>query len=105
MVANAQEFLRLATAKRDIVKVRGAEIHIREMTVGDRKRFVQAIESDSTAGAAILVQMCATKPDGSPLFETEQEAADLAKAAPEVVDAVASGVLALSGLEGAGPND
>lgn len=99
MVANAAEFMRLAAARTGTVEVRGGTVHIKEMTVADRRKFLDSVKDDPTAGPTALVQMCAITPDGKPLFSAD-EAASLASAAPEVVDAVAAAVLRLSGLEG-----
>ena len=97
MIKSALEFMALAALKREQVEVRGQTVHIRELSVADRDRLLKFEAGNATAIPAFLVAQCAVTPEGAPLFSAE-EAAQLAQAAPEVVDAVAAAIMKLSGL-------
>lgn len=98
MVANAAEFLALASLKRDKVEVGGQVVHVREMSVRERAKLLEMVKTDQAMVPAYLVQCCALTEDGKPLF-SEKDAEALASAAPAVVDAVASVVMRLSGMQ------
>ena len=102
MVANAAEFLALASLKRDKVEVGGQTIHIREMNVRERAKLLDMVKSEQAMVPAYLVRCCAITEDGKPLF-SESDTDKLAAAAPSVVDAVAAAVMRISGMVD-GPN-
>jgi hypothetical protein len=97
MIKTAVEFLALSALRRSKIKVRGQEVHFRELSVAERGRLLEVAGKDSANAPATLVALCATTPEGEPLF-TEAQVADVAKAAPEVIDAVAQAIMRLSGM-------
>lgn len=99
MIKTAVEFLALSALKRGKVKVRGSEVHFRELSVAERGKMLEIAERNAAEAPAWLVVTCVTTPEGEPLF-TDGQAAEIAKSAPEVVDAVAAAVMQLSGLAG-----
>ena len=104
MIKTASEFFALACLKRDKVEVRGQVVHIRELSVAERGRVLEIGEKSRADLPAFLDATCAVTPDGAPLFTAEQ-AAEIAKAAPEVVDSVAAAIMRLSGLIEADPKN
>lgn len=103
MISSASEFLTLAKLKRSKVEVNGNEVNIRELTVAEREKMIQLAGKSSSEAQVYLLKCCVTNPEGQPLF-TDEQAAELAHAAPKVVDSVGSAILVLSGLEGDSKN-
>ena len=99
MIKTAGEFLALSALKRGKVKVRGQEIHFRELSVAERGAMLKIAQDMPAEAPAWLVATCVTTPDGGPMF-ADGQATEIAKTAPEVVDAVASAILNLSGMKG-----
>lgn len=97
MIKTANDFMVLSALKRSKVKVRGGEVHFRELSVAERGKMLKAAQDNPLEVPAWLVANCVTTPEGEPMF-SEAQAAEVLKAAPEVVDAVASAVLRLSGM-------
>jgi hypothetical protein len=97
MIKTAVEFLALSTLKRGSVKVRGQEVHFRELSVAERGKLLDVAGKDSANAPATLVALCATTPEGGPLF-TEAQVADIAKSSPGVIDIVAQAIMRLSGM-------
>ncbi len=98
MIKSASDFLALSALKRGKLEVRGQEIHYREMSAGDRGAVLAAYNKDPAEAGVLVVAMCVTDPEGNPLFSRDK-ASEVAKAAPEVVDAIARAVMKLSGME------
>ncbi len=97
MIENAGQFLALAKLKRGQVEVRGSVVHIRELSVAERAKLLELSQSNSVNTQVFLLRCGITNAEGGALF-SEEQAKDLAEAAPEVVDAVALAVMRLSGL-------
>jgi hypothetical protein len=95
---NSAEFMALGALKRGHVVVRNADVHFRELSVGERVEVLEAATKEATSLPPLIVAICVTDKDGNPLFSRDQ-LPELSKLAPEVVDAVAKGVMRLSGLE------
>jgi hypothetical protein len=98
MIKSASDFLAFSALKRGKVEVRGNEVHFREIAAGERGLVLAAYNKDPAEAGVLIVALCVTDPDGKQLFSKEQ-ALDVAKAAPEVVDAIARAVMKLSGME------
>jgi hypothetical protein len=98
MINSASEFLALSALKRGKIEVRGQEVHYREIAAGDRGRVIEAYHKDPASASVLLVALCVTDSDGKLLFSKDQ-LADVEKIAPEVADAIAKGVMKLSGME------
>ncbi len=98
MIKSASDFLAFSALKRGKVTVRGNEVHFREIAAGERGQVIAAYHKDPASASVLLVAMCVTDPDGKQLFSKDQLAA-VEGIAPEVADAVAKGVMALSGME------
>lgn len=97
MVANAAEFLALASLKRDKVEVNGAVVHVREMTVKERSELLDLVNDKPSLVPAFLVRCCAIAEDGTQLFsESDKDA--LEALSPTVVDAVGRAVMQVSGM-------
>jgi hypothetical protein len=98
VISSASEFLSLASLKRGKVQVRGSEVNIRELTVAEREKMIELARKSSSEAQAFLIRSCVTDDSGASLFSDEQ-AADISKSAPEVVDKVGAAILRLSGLD------
>lgn len=97
MTIDAKQFLALGTAKRTTVVIEGAELTVRELSVGDRSAVLAMRASDPGGVPALVVRLCAINPDGTPMFTTAQDAA-IAALRPAIIDAVAAAVMRLGGM-------
>jgi hypothetical protein len=98
MIKSASEFLALSALKRGKIEVRGQDVHFREIAAGERGMVVGAFNKDPAEAGVLIVALCVTDPDGKPLFSKEQ-ASEVAKGAPDVVDCIAKAIMSLSGME------
>jgi hypothetical protein len=98
MIKSASEFLALSALKRGKVEVRGSDVHFREVAAGERGQVLAAYNRDPAEAGVLIVALCVTDPDGKQLF-TKEQAVEVAKAAPEVVDVIAREVMKLSGMD------
>ena len=89
------DFLALATLKRSTVEVGGQTIHVRELSVGERAKFMSFADKNAALSPAFLVQTCVVNEDGSQVF-SEADAKAIADASPEVIDKVATVVMEIS---------
>ena len=97
MVANAAEFLALASLKRDKVEVNGAVVHVREMTVKERSELLELVNDKPSLVPAFLVCRCAIAEDGSRLF-SDDDTDKVEALSPSIVDAVGKAVMQVSGM-------
>lgn len=95
----SSDFLALAALKRSTVSVDGNTVHVREMSVAERAKFLSMADKDAALAPAFLVQSCAINEDGSQMF-TEKDAAALAASSPRIIDAVATAVMEISRIRG-----
>lgn len=98
MIKTSKDFLSLAGLRRGKVKVRGQEVHFRELSVGCRKRLRELATKGETLGATepVLVAMCVTDENGDLLFKDEQEVLN-ANVSSDFINAIAGAILDLSG--------
>lgn len=98
MIKTAAELLQVASLRTRTVSVRDAEVRIREMSVRARSEFIELASKTGEHAGVWLVRSCVIDDSGNPLF-TEEDAKALAEASPEVVEAIASAILEVSGLK------
>jgi hypothetical protein len=91
---------RLSQLKSETVEVRGETVTVRELTAGQRIELLEVFRENAAAAMTQVCAMAAVE-DGAPIF-TAEEAEHLP---PDVVDAIASTALRLSGMGGGLPND
>lgn len=96
-ISSVAQLMARAALKRDTVELDDDVLHVRELSVGQRATFYEAVKEKATDAPVLLVRMGAIKPDGAPLLSAD-EAQILLEAAPAVVDAIADKVMKLSGL-------
>jgi len=99
----ASDFLALAALKRDTVEICGQTVHVRELSVAERAKFLSIVDSDPNGAPSYLVQTCTVGEDGSPMF-SEADAAALSASSPHIVDKVAAAIMKVSSVEGDSPN-
>lgn len=104
MISNASEFLALSALKRSKVTVMGQEIHFRELSVAEREKMIKVAATSAAEGETYLLSTCVLSPEGTQLFK-EDQAAELAKVSPAVVDEVAAAIMVLSGLKDPNPKN
>ena len=106
MIKSASEFLALASLKKDVVKVLGKELSIRELSVAERDKMLEVARSASGAAdtQAYLLKTCVLDPSGNALF-SEDQAAEIARSSPEAVDVVSAAIMRLSGMGNDEKND
>ncbi|MBI1216899.1 MAG: hypothetical protein GC185_13935 [Alphaproteobacteria bacterium] len=88
----------LATFRTDTFEVRGHVCKVKEMSVADRRKFVDAAKGDARAAAAQLVVCCLIDATGSPLF-TDGDLAEVEALPFDIVDQIVGKILVLSGME------
>ena len=95
----SSDFLTLAALRGSVVEVNGQKIHVREMSVAERAKFLEVVDKTPSLAQAYLVQTCTINEDGTQLF-TEADEAAITASSPHVVDKGASAVMRGSGVEG-----
>ena len=98
MIKSAAEFLKAGSLRTEVVTVRDVQVKVREMSVSERKRFVDATKADPLISSALIVAMCAVGEDGTPLFG-ESAIDQITQLAPELIDTLAKAVMKVSGIE------
>ena len=91
---------RLSKLKTSTVEVRGETIEVVEITAGQRESLIPMFKDAPVSAMRHVCAMCAME-DGSPVW-TPEEAESLPS---DVVDAVATEALRISGMDDASPND
>lgn len=104
MIKTAAELLKVAALRTRTVKVRDAEVCIRELSVRMRHQFTEAIKTGPQDAAAFLVSKSVIDEEGNALF-SEEDAKALAEHSPEVLDGIVNAVLEFSGLKAAEKKD
>lgn len=86
--------------KQKQIELRGSKIMVRELSAGARADVVAASKDSVLRAQIVTAQLCAFGDDGKPLAKTFDEAASWP---PEVVEAVASEAMSLSGVGASDP--
>jgi hypothetical protein len=81
--------------KKDAITVRDEEFHYREWTGTERAEFTKRCKEDPMLAAVYLSHRCTFKPDGTPMWPKESDAAG---EPTEITDAISAAVCKLSGL-------
>lgn len=104
MIKTAADLMAAAALRTKVVEVCGVQLTVRELSVADRGRMIEAASGGQALQAALVVQMATVAPDGSLLFG-EDQVQHVASLRPDVVVGIMDEVLKLSGLAEKPPKD
>jgi hypothetical protein len=76
--------------KEDVLKVRGMDVKIRELTQKERNTFIEAATADRLSSPSVLMSLACVDPKFT-VKEADEEPAD-------VIEQVVDGIMRLSGL-------
>lgn len=96
-----RSFAQLAAAaalKTEQREVMGHNVIVRELSLGDRMAFIEAVSADKNSGAVFLVRHGLMDSSNTPMVKTDEEAAELKTLSPDFVQAIATQVLEISGM-------
>lgn len=104
MIKSAADLIAAASLRTAVVDVCGVQITVRELSVADRGRMIAAASGNPAQLAALVVQMGAVSPDGTPLFSAD-EVQQVAALRSDLISGIMAAVLKISGLSETPPKD